>query len=136
MRLPADVSAPTAAREMVRSLDWLPSGMVPNALIVVTELVTNAVLHPDLAAPAPIGVRASATGRGLCLVVEDAGAGFADGPLGMPPTDELHGRGLAIVGRLAERWGHGPSASGGFRVWAELAGERERATCGAPWASP
>jgi len=50
--------------------------------------------------------------------VADHGPGFAAAP-GRPDAEDIGGRGLFLVDRLADRWG---TAEGGTRVWFELDG--------------
>ncbi|WP_349017382.1 ATP-binding protein [Streptomyces cavernicola] len=90
------------------------------AALVVSELVTNALVHTvsrrivcDLTDdPAAGHVR---------IVVHDEGPGQDGGPHPHPArsTDEDHGRGLLLVSALSRAWGaqeEGP----GLMVWAEL----------------
>ena len=92
---------------------------VQDAALVVSELVGNAVRH-GLALPGG-GLRARwAVAAGTVLLeVEDGGTGPA--PAEPRPAGESAegGRGLAMVGLLAARWGSAPTASG-TTVWAEL----------------
>src|SRR5262245_24824880 len=60
-----------------------------DALLVLSELVTNAVEH----APGPLCVQLHETRDRLCIAVEDT-----DPP---PPTSDRGGLGLLLVSRLA-----------------------------------
>ena len=85
------------------------------AALVVTELVTNAVLHGR----APVRVRAARTDDGAVRVeVEDAGADLPVRP--RRSTEAMTGRGLALVAALARAWGVESSPRGGKTVWADL----------------
>lgn len=116
--LDAGVDAPAAARhEMARQRSRL-GGRFDDALIVVTELVTNSVLHGPPGGS--IDVVTSVTGRYMHIEVTDGGTGFQgmtpDGRdlfQGMTPD----GRGLRIVSAIATRWG---VVRGPCRVWADL----------------
>ena len=87
--------------------------------LLVSELVTNAVLH---ATGVMISVRVQLDGQRVRVEVED------DSPNPPPwrPGDDLatweaeHGRGLQLISALASRHGWRPS-SRGKRVWFELA---------------
>jgi anti-sigma regulatory factor (Ser/Thr protein kinase) len=77
------------------------------AKIVVSELVTNAVLHGD----APIHLTAAVHHDTVRFEVYDARPDVG------PPSSES--RGLMLVARLAERWGMQPAVPGKV-VWAEV----------------
>jgi anti-sigma regulatory factor (Ser/Thr protein kinase) len=118
--LAADVEAPRAARESVRR--WLTGqvgAVVRNdVLLVVSELVTNSVLHGGAASGDVIHVRLRAWNGRLHLAVEDAGR---NGDVALRPASPglAGGLGLNIVDRLTLRWG--VSRRRGTRVWAEMA---------------
>ncbi|HBF78524.1 MAG TPA: ATP-binding protein [Streptomyces sp.] len=95
--------------------DWAHPGDVDDALLVVSELVTNAVVHACTPIRACLDLLADST---LRLVVYDGGPAARNTPLAGP---EEHGRGLDIVAALAA--GHGrTSAPRPFRsrTWALL----------------
>ena len=83
--------------------------------LVVTELVTNAMLH----AGGTTGVVVRPGGGGVVIEVSDASP--------VPPVfaresdDDLTGRGMRIVSRLSARWGVHPTESG-KTIWAEVTG--------------
>jgi anti-sigma regulatory factor (Ser/Thr protein kinase) len=83
-----------------------------DVVLVVSELVTNALLHG--AGPATFHLRLS--GDWLTVWVDDGGA-RGTVAAGRPGRDELGGRGLMIVDQLADRWGVVPSLEG-KSVWA------------------
>lgn len=88
-----------------------------DAALVVTELVTNAVLHGR----PPVRVRVTGTDQdAVRLEVEDAGSDLPVRPRGGP--DAMTGRGLGMVAALAGRWGVDTPSSGGKVVWAEVGG--------------
>lgn len=113
--LPLDVDAPAAARRGARAMltgwgyhhrDWLDTAMV-----VISELVANAVRH-----------------GGGCLSLDlhardgQVTIGVADGSAVLPrrrDADDDGGRGLAVVEALADRWGVHDHHEG-KRVWAQL----------------
>jgi anti-sigma regulatory factor (Ser/Thr protein kinase) len=93
-------------------------GVVDNAELVLSELVTNALRVPS---DRQVGVRiARSLADGLLrLEVSDAGSGRPQ--VQAPQADEIGGRGLLLVETLAHRWGVDERAGGiGTTVWAEL----------------
>ena len=115
--LPLDARAPGAARIVVGRLRGrVPALVLEDALLVVSELVTNGVCHSG-ASEGAIVVRVELTGTMVRLEVEDPGRG------GMiaPRDPDLGGFGLNLVHGLCERWGLERVATGGTRVWAQLA---------------
>jgi anti-sigma regulatory factor (Ser/Thr protein kinase) len=75
--------------------------------LVVSELVTNCLRHAGLAADDVIELcRRVVPGEKLRIEVVDRGPGFAPPEaVHMPAEGETGGRGLALVDRLASRWG-------------------------------
>lgn len=94
--------------------DWgLATGVTEDAVLVASELITNAVLHGK----APVELRLRATATDLVLQALDGATSL---PQRMRPTaDDEHGRGLQIVALLAARWGTRPTPSG-KSVWCML----------------
>jgi len=91
---------------------WHLDSMIEAASLVVSEVVTNAVIHARSDAElvlerTPTVLRISVTDRGSGLV-RQPGASGSDG-----------GRGLLIVQQLSTSWGAEPTGDGN-RVWAEL----------------
>lgn len=105
--LDAGVDAPATARhEMARQRSRM-GGRFEDALIVVTELVTNSVVHGP--SGGTIDLVTSVTGRCVHIEVTDEGNCFR----GRGPD----GHGLQIVSAIATRWG---VVHGSCRVWADL----------------
>ena len=118
VRLPLDVRAPGAARIVVGRLRGrIPALVLDDALLVVSELVTNGVSHSG-ASDGAIIVRVELTGTMVRLEVEDPGRSGVIAPRAPGPGG---GFGLNIVQGLCERWGLERVAAGGTRVWAQLA---------------
>jgi len=93
----------------------LPQTLVEDLRLVISELVTNSVLHAGLKTGDPIGLTVDVSAERVRVEVVDWGT---RAPRPMEPVDE-HGRGLAIVQQVADRWGTGWNSEAGV-VWAEL----------------
>lgn len=102
---------------------WSLDRHADDAVLVITELASNAVVHavPSAAAGTPevrLGLALEA-GR-LTLSVSDPGDNAPEfGPSAGSALRE-HGRGLCIVDALAEDWGWTPTPPAGKTVWATL----------------
>jgi anti-anti-sigma factor len=120
--------APGVARGEVREAlaGRLADDDVATVVLLTSEIVTNAVIHPTSSSGSAIGLSISVYGDGVRIEVDDDGQGFDPG---VPtPRTGGGGQGLSLVDRCARRWGAGPAADGRFRVWFEfLAGDREPA---------
>ncbi|MFJ8586831.1 ATP-binding protein [Streptomyces sp. NPDC093595] len=119
--VPHAPGAVSAVRRRVRDVlgEWgLPSDAVMDALVVVSELLTNALVHA--LPPATLRLsRVRVDGRGALRVeVTDAGPVLAGDGWGAPDPDE-HGRGTDIVTALAARCGVRVGAEGITR-WADV----------------
>jgi two-component sensor histidine kinase len=114
MSLPATIAAPGDARRAVqlRLGDLLATRALDDLLLVVSELVTNALRHGR----GDIGLRVTFDGERVAGTVSDDGHGFAYHPTGPDPTSH-GGRGLNLVGQLTTRWGLRPASSD---VWFEM----------------
>jgi anti-anti-sigma factor len=122
--LASDRSAPARARAELREAlgDRLTDADKATVTLLASELVTNAVIHPEPGVGGPIGLRIAAYPDRVRVEVTDAGAGFDPGTLPSRPR-ETGGHGLIVVNGLASRWGIGPGALGaaeGFCVWFEF----------------
>ena len=127
LELPRDPKAPGLARaELRQALGRRLGDMeIATAVLLASELVTNAVLHPAPAGDQPIELRISAYPDGVRIEVIDSGPGFDPDSLAERAREpESGGRGLMVVDRLASRWGIQPRSEGDARfcVWYELAG--------------
>lgn len=115
--LPATPQGPAAARHAVSALlsGWQLDPLIEDAQLVVSELVTNAVLHAPGAHNVDLELLAHADR--LRITVSD--------PSTSPPVlaplqpNGAHGKGMHIISALAARWGIEDHPYG-KRVWAEL----------------
>ena len=100
----ADDRAPWSARETLSVVaDDLSEGKVENARLLVSELVTNSVVHGPSSGGETVGVYVSVERNRLRVEVSDRSL---TGARPRTPTDES-GYGLTIVAKLASRWGAG-----------------------------
>jgi anti-sigma regulatory factor (Ser/Thr protein kinase) len=123
--LPADRKAPSAARSLLlrfclgRSLD---ARMLSDAQLLMSEFVTNAVLHGARSDSDSIVVRFHLDAETLRLEVHDAGLTgtiAANGSDAHRDRDRSHGRGLDLVTMLSTAWGVRREAD--TCVWLEMA---------------
>lgn len=96
-----------------RCREWDCGDLIPGAQLVVSELVTNALLHGG----GTCQLRVRCVDGGLRIEVHDSGAGTPD--LLVADTESESGRGLLIVSSVAEAWGV-DTVTEGKVVWAEL----------------
>ncbi|MER5910260.1 ATP-binding protein [Streptomyces sp. NPDC001982] len=117
--LAAHPGSPAQARRLTRArlTDWsVCAGTTDTAVLVISELVTNAIVH-------------TASSRVVCelhdhddtvrIAVRDEGCAPGEPHPSPQQPEEEHGRGLLLVDALCQSWGaqeHGP----GLLVWAEL----------------
>jgi anti-sigma regulatory factor (Ser/Thr protein kinase) len=111
-----DEFAPAAVREEVAKQFDLGCRLA-DALLVASELVTNAVRHSHCSRDEYLSVFISVNGR-VRISVLDPGKSGREAEITDRPI-ERGGIGLKVVDQLATNWGaerHGH----GYRVWAEL----------------
>jgi anti-sigma regulatory factor (Ser/Thr protein kinase) len=112
--LPADARSPKAARSILGvALEGFPSDTTELAQLLVSELVTNAVLHAE----SGVVLRVRIAGKRIEIAVEDSSHSHPNPKT--PSGDMPGGRGLQLIDSLATSWGWDP-LSGGKRVWFEL----------------
>lgn len=118
VRLPRDPAAGAAARRVVRTQfgHAVAGDTLDDVLLVVSELVSNAVLHGT----GDIELRVAYDGRRVTGDVVDQGAGFAR-PAHRRAHDQIGGNGLHIVDRVASVWGIRADAA---HVWFEIPARR------------
>ncbi|HSO98163.1 MAG TPA: ATP-binding protein [Solirubrobacteraceae bacterium] len=111
-------SAPRRAREALAELAEI-APVREDAMLVASELTTNAVLHSGCAADDDFELWADCSPGCLRITVLDIGRSGVD-PVrrGLDPS-RPGGMGLAVVEQVAQRWG--AERDGYLRVWAELA---------------
>ena len=116
-------AAPEAAAEARRALDdlggELPGGRMRDVRLLVSELVTNAVRHADLAGEDVIELVIELADHRLRVEVHDPGGGFVPSAPSPDPA-RPSGWGLYLVAELADRWGVDSDET--TLVWFELDG--------------
>lgn len=117
-RLSPDPKSVAVARATVRG--YLASLGVEDpepAVLLVSELVSNAVMHPATKS-GPIELTVDVASDCVHIEVEDADP--------RPPVTRSHGiedefgRGLVIVDQLADAWGWTPMHDNGKKVWCDV----------------
>jgi serine/threonine-protein kinase RsbW len=120
--LTARPEAGAAARRALRAgNEALPPSVRDDVLLLVTELVTNAVRHADAGPERTVRVELRQWPRLLAVAVFDEGTGFTAHP-SPRPLDDSGGWGLHLVHEIADRWAVSPTRSGTC-VWFDIAYE-------------
>jgi anti-sigma regulatory factor (Ser/Thr protein kinase) len=121
MPIDGNPEAPRIARKAVLSRleGRVTDETAGDIALVVSELVTNSVLHADLGAHDTVLVEIALGDDRLMITVTDPGSDFVPRLLPRDPT-RPHGFGLHLVDDVAARWGvrRDPGAT---QVWCELA---------------
>jgi len=114
LALAASTRAPSDSRRFVRELlADADRSLVADAELVVSELVTNAIIHANSEPLLEVHVHPDR----VRIEVYDAAP---DLPLEREPAPrEPGGRGIRVVSELSSRWGSAPCGSGKV-VWAEI----------------
>lgn len=111
-RFPGAAASVADARRFTESvLSDQPPELVKTAVLMVSELATNAVKH----AGAGFAVEISWTGHQVRVEVSDAGRGAP--VLRSPTPADPYGRGLRIVELLAHSWGVATGGRSSKGVW-------------------
>jgi len=115
LELPPDHAASARARRFVGETmrKWGHEKAIPDVELLVSELVTNAVLHARSASTVTI----ERSGTTMRVSVSDTSA--TRPRLRDYGPDAVTGRGLLLVDRIAKRWGVDPSPNG-KTVWFEV----------------
>ena len=107
------------ARDFIEAhSDSLPVGVIEDAKLLVSELVTNAVQHGRPAISLSVNLDPPLIG----VAVHDEGADVPSRSApAVPASSSTEGRGLVIVDRLSTSWGVVPDVSPpGKTVWFRL----------------
>jgi two-component sensor histidine kinase len=95
-----DPTSVAASRRFVgESLADLPASVQEAAVLMVSELATNAIVH----AITGFGVNIARTDSEVRVEVDDLGGGMPESRV--PLTSDPHGRGVQIIQTLSDEWG-------------------------------
>lgn len=121
LQLVPALRAPRAARAFVAETltAWdVQADEVEAAKLVVSELVTNAVLHAPQSSTISLDLRL--TDGVVRVLVTDGGLGEPERQAQADPWTRETGRGLSLVDAFTERWGTETHGRDGKTVWCEL----------------
>jgi anti-sigma regulatory factor (Ser/Thr protein kinase) len=116
-------AAITARRAVAAGDGVLPAAVREDVLLLVTELVTNAVRHARIGPDRPVRVDVRRSVGSVRVEVADRGAGFTQVATPCRPRDEPGGSGVFLVEQISHRWGVDATAPGTC-VWFEIDFER------------
>lgn len=117
LQLPNSLTSPARARQFVSKTltEWGLEPLIDSALLVTSELATNAVTHAD----SGFRIELSLAPTTMRIDVVDSGSGTPEPQ--EPSMSEEHGRGLHLIDALTTAWGLDDAPGAGKVVWAELA---------------
>jgi anti-sigma regulatory factor (Ser/Thr protein kinase) len=122
VHIPGGAGAPSNARRSVLSQlgGQLAGPQANDAALLVSELVTNSVLHANVGPEQTLVVELLRIDDRLRITVIDPGSHLE--PILQEADHRTPGGfGLFLVDRLAAAWGVGRDGTGPTRVWCELA---------------
>jgi anti-sigma regulatory factor (Ser/Thr protein kinase) len=119
LRLARTVQAPAIARgavaERCEQLQ-IDGSLTQSLILLVSEVVSNAVRHSSADPAAPVELLATFAARAIRVTVTDAGEGFTPRP--RDPASAHDGYGLYLLEKVAASWG--VESRGDTKVWFEL----------------
>jgi anti-sigma regulatory factor (Ser/Thr protein kinase) len=121
LRLPAATESVPVARRFARDELRSSTADVDTVVLLVSELVTNAVLH------ARSDVVLTVDDQGAIARVEVSDSSPLPPRLHNFAVESATGRGMKLLDRLAQRWGAAPREDGGKVVWFEVGAPSESA---------
>ncbi|MGH2871112.1 MAG: ATP-binding protein [Solirubrobacteraceae bacterium] len=119
LELRPSVRAASLARAAITGLCerlQLAPSTIATATLLVSELVTNAVVHPEPGPAGEVRLRARLGHSGIRIEVSDDGSGFTPKPRDPQRLDG--GYGLHLLEQQATRWGVEPAPR--TTVWFEV----------------
>jgi serine/threonine-protein kinase RsbW len=137
MRIRGGPDAPSRARRLVLSqLDGqIGPTTASDVALVVSELVTNSVVHADVGRRRTLTVELARLDDRIRISVTDPGSRIE--PRILPPDDDrLGGFGLFLVRELSDACGVGRDRIGRSRVWCDIPLDQSRAVSGAVAGEP
>ena len=119
LRLVPEPEVVTTARHALDQLaDLLPAEKLEDVRLVVSELVTNSILHAELSPNDQISLTVTVLAGSVRGRVCDPGSGFEVPSEPSPRSDMSGGWGLPIVEMISDRWG--VQQNGCACVWFEI----------------
>ena len=119
LRLVPEPEVVTTARHALDQLaDLLPAEKLEDVRLVVSELVTNSILHAELSPNDQISLTVTVLAASVRGRVCDPGSGFEVPSEPSPRSDMSGGWGLPIVEMISDRWG--VQQNGCACVWFEI----------------
>lgn len=100
---PESASVATARHALGDLADSVSSEKLADVQLAVSELVTNSILHANLAPTDLITLKVLAYNGAVSIEVTDCGPGF-EAPTCEPDVNASEGRGLYLVDLIADRW--------------------------------
>jgi anti-sigma regulatory factor (Ser/Thr protein kinase) len=94
-------------------------GQASDAVLIVSELVTNSVLHAHVGVDQALWLELTTFGDHLRIAVTDPGSPLEPRILPSDPAAP-GGLGLRLVDRLSSAWGVEHGAAGTTRVWCDV----------------
>jgi anti-sigma regulatory factor (Ser/Thr protein kinase) len=116
--LRAQPQAAGEARRAVATLA-LPAATRESLALIVSELVTNSILHAGLTADDAIALQVDNGGDHVRLAVHDGGPGFTSAGADADPLG-VGGNGLVMAAALSDSWGVDCDEDG-CTVWCDVA---------------
>jgi anti-sigma regulatory factor (Ser/Thr protein kinase) len=120
LTLARNVQAPALARAAIAEhceALGLEGSLRQSLILLVSEVVSNAVRHSAADPKAPVELLATFGEKAIRVTVTDAGVGFTPQP--RDPARTHDGYGLYLLEKVAERWG--VESREDTKVWFELA---------------
>jgi anti-sigma regulatory factor (Ser/Thr protein kinase) len=120
--LEPNLEAPSLARAAITGFcqdRGLSAKTIATVTLLVSEIVTNAIVHSGVAPPAVVRLCARLDPRTIRVQVSDEGAGFTPRP--RDPAMTGGGYGLHLLEKGSARWG--VSGPPGATVWFEVAAQ-------------
>jgi anti-sigma regulatory factor (Ser/Thr protein kinase) len=119
VRLAPEPEVVTTARHALdRLANLLPSEKLEDVRLVVSELVTNSIVHARLSPDDKISLTVTVSDGAVRGSVCDPGPGFGMPSDPTPRPDLSGGWGLPIVETISDRWG--VKRNGNACVWFEI----------------
>ncbi len=123
--LPGTPESAGLARALAREVLGDTHPALETVLLVVSELVTNAIIHSQSGAAGGTVLLALCPGpAGILIQVRDNGGPWRPLEVVQPGTAAEHGYGLLLVDALAERWGTLTSTQGRV-TWCRISAKPE-----------